>query len=72
MPHTHLEMALVIAERIRAALATVHVAPLRHPVTASFGVAGLRPHENGDAFLQRIDKALYEAKRSGRNRVVIS
>jgi PleD family two-component response regulator len=41
-------------------------------MTASFGVAEFAPAESGEEFLQRIDKALYAAKESGRDRVVIS
>lgn len=39
-------------------------------VTASFGVAQLRDSETADQLLGRADKALYAAKRRGRNQVV--
>ena len=41
-------------------------------VTLSIGVTSLHPGENitQSALLERADKALYEAKNSGRNRVV--
>lgn len=70
MPHTSLEQALVVAERIRAALAGTLIEPLPTSVTASCGVAEFAPGEQADALLRRVDKALYEAKQSGRNRVV--
>ena len=70
MPHTDLEQAVAVADRVRAALAGCHIEPLPDPVTASFGVAELAAGEQGDALLGRADGALYEAKRSGRNRVV--
>jgi two-component system cell cycle response regulator len=42
-------------------------------VTASLGVATLGPGvATGEALLQSADEALYQAKRSGRNRVVMS
>jgi len=69
MPDTDLQNALVIAERIRQALAGCHIEPLPHSVTASFGVAETTAGEQGSALLRRADNALYEAKHSGRNRV---
>ena len=38
-------------------------------LTCSFGVAELRTGDSVDAMLSRVDLALYEAKRNGRNRV---
>lgn len=70
LPHTDLEHALAAAERIRTALAGCLIEPLRNPVTASFGVAEIASGEQGDALLRRADMALYQAKHSGRNRVV--
>lgn len=70
MPHTDLADALVIAERIRTTTAAVRIASMPHGVSESFGVAELSAGEEGTALMRRIDKALYEAKYSGRNRVV--
>jgi PleD family two-component response regulator len=41
-------------------------------VTASFGVAQRLPGEGGGDLLRRADAALYQAKREGRNRVVVA
>jgi diguanylate cyclase (GGDEF)-like protein len=41
-------------------------------VTSSFGIAEWEPGDNPDQLLRRADIALYEAKRSGRDRVVVS
>jgi diguanylate cyclase (GGDEF)-like protein len=70
MPHTDLAHGQAAAERIRRALAALRIEPLSQGVTASFGVAELAPGEDGVAFMRRIDSALYQAKHSGRNRVV--
>lgn len=46
---------------------------LRHPggsVTASFGVALLKPGESPDCWLTRADEALYRAKACGRDQIV--
>ena len=40
-------------------------------VTASFGVAELQSGEALDALIKRADDALYEAKQTGRNKVVV-
>jgi diguanylate cyclase (GGDEF)-like protein len=70
LPHTSLEYAIATANRIREAFAACRVEPLSNPVTASFGVVELAESEQGDALLRRADKALYEAKESGRNCVM--
>lgn len=46
---------------------------LKHPggqVTASFGVARLKPGESVDSWLARADGALYQAKETGRDKIV--
>lgn len=42
------------------------------PVTASFGLALLRPGETADQWLARADDALYRAKENGRDQVCIA
>jgi len=70
MPHTSLAQAALKAEQLRAALAAQIIEPLTEPVTSSFGVAELSPEEEGQSLLGRVDAALYQAKETGRNRVV--
>ncbi|WNL44625.1 sensor domain-containing diguanylate cyclase [Dyella sp. BiH032] len=68
LPGTPREAALVIAERIRR---TVQRAAWPHrPLTVSEGVAVVRPSaQSATEWLREADRALYEAKAAGRNRV---
>ena len=75
LPQMNLEAALARAERLRAGAEKLRfrgrAVELR--VTASIGVSFLLPGEKGvDAALSRADKALYSAKRAGRNRVAVA
>jgi diguanylate cyclase (GGDEF)-like protein/hemerythrin-like metal-binding protein len=67
-PMTTEEGAASLAEKLRSIMAATHLGP-REPITASFGVAELRPDDTVETLLQRADEALYRAKQSGRNRV---
>ncbi len=66
--------AMVAAERLRAAIAAlcVDVPSLTLHVTASIGVAELRPGEALEALVDRADRAMYTAKSGGRNQVAAS
>jgi len=72
MPHTNIEHAKAVAERIRITLAQEHLEPMTEPVTSSFGVAELTADETAESLLRRVDAALYQAKHTGRNKVVES
>ena len=75
MPDTDGETAGIVAERLRAFIAEQ---PFRLEdkgkplaVTVSIGVSSSRgADETAESMLERADKALYEAKHAGRNRVV--
>jgi diguanylate cyclase (GGDEF)-like protein len=62
------------AEKLRARLTgePVEAGGVRHTLTGSFGVATLRAGESVDAWIERADRACLEAKRSGRDRVVVA
>lgn len=73
LPETSMEQALEAAERLRLAVAGASV-PIESGeilrFTVSLGVASLTAADGDiDAMLKRADAALYEAKKSGRNRV---
>lgn len=57
-----------MAERLRAALEKTTF-PHIGTVTVSIGVTSFIPGEDVDAFINRADEALYQAKERGRNRV---
>lgn len=64
--------ALRIAERIRMSIAAlIFNAPKGElQISASIGCATLRGDDDQDSLVQRADKALYQAKHGGRNRVI--
>jgi diguanylate cyclase (GGDEF)-like protein len=72
MPNARLDEALVSAERLREAIGQLHYPMLGEAitVTASFGVAEWQDGELSGELLARVDRALYQAKGDGRNRVV--
>jgi PleD family two-component response regulator len=45
--------------------------PQRFSVTCSFGVAPLEPSLEKDMIISNADKALYDAKKEGKNRVLL-
>ena len=75
MPETSLAGAVVVAERLRAAVADAPFIPQglsdRLPVTVSVGIAVTgEGSDTPDTLLKRADDALYAAKHAGRNRVI--
>ena len=73
LPETVAAHAIAVAERFQAELAETPIQweEKAIPVTISIGVASLiSTDDEFEALLKRADDALYEAKRTGRNRVV--
>jgi diguanylate cyclase (GGDEF)-like protein len=68
------ELAVQAAERVRASIEALRFESghLPEKVTISAGVALRQPGESLSALIARADRALYEAKRSGRNRVCVA
>ena len=72
LPRTGIEEAMLVAERIRAAVAASPVKTERAMIsmTASFGVTVIRPDDSTVSLFKRADEALRAAKEGGRNKVV--
>jgi diguanylate cyclase len=72
LPETPLESAEMLAERFRARIAQAPIAAgdAELQITVSLGVAELQHGDTPNTLLKRADEGLYEAKQSGRNRVV--
>ncbi|UHD17423.1 diguanylate cyclase [Thiocapsa bogorovii] len=74
LPDSDSTAALVVAERVRSMVAAK---PIRFGdkilhLTLSVGVASFRPDESIHHCIKAADKALYRAKRAGRDRVVVT
>lgn len=74
LPSTQMAEAMVVAERIRHDFEAMPIQCGEHSVqiTVSAGVTELMPSDSVSSALNRVDKALYSAKSSGRNRVCSS
>lgn len=70
LPETDLEGAYIVAEKIRTTICKEALTSEKLTITASFGVSIMNGKDTEDSFIARTDEALYEAKESGRNKVV--
>lgn len=75
MPDTSADVAAAVAERLRASIEgrafALRGSDLSLNVTASFGISSrIASIETPEQLMKHADRALYEAKNSGRNRVV--
>lgn len=73
LPETPINVALTVAERIRKLIENTHMIgefPGEINITISLGVTCLSSKDNSfDQLFKRADKALYQAKETGRNKV---
>jgi len=70
-PDTDIAGARVFAERLRANIECSHDGA-DVPVTASMGLSAVGPGMTAEEAFERADKALYESKEKGRNRITVS
>lgn len=69
LPNTDADEAVQVAERLRQQISAIQNP--HAPITASFGVSTYRPGSTPAILLYEADSALYQAKQSGRNCVVL-
>ncbi len=76
LPYTHIDEAKIVGERLRKTIEESNI-PINCEdtetssikVTISMGIAEFNNTETGEELFERADKALYEAKTTGRNRI---
>lgn len=73
LPNTSLVEARTLIDTVRSSFAALrHYGPAgMFSVTLSAGIAGYPQHRSQIGMMQAADQALYQAKREGRNRVVV-
>ncbi|MGB0562460.1 MAG: ammonium transporter [Spirulinaceae cyanobacterium] len=71
LPDTYMDTAQVIAESLRQAIESLSLEQGDRPftLTVSIGATELREGDTLNQMIKRADKALYQAKKMGRNRV---
>jgi diguanylate cyclase (GGDEF)-like protein len=71
---THINDAHTITQKIREAIEKNEGLKKRvgYNITASFGLTACNEYDNIDTAISRVDKAMYEAKQHGKNRVVLA
>lgn len=72
LPETTADAAVLLAERLRAGFSAQRLLGEAHQSTISIGVAQYQAGESEHAFIHRADEATYEAKRRGKNCVVVA
>ena len=77
MPSTNLEIAKTIAQRVHAGISQspfpISAEPGNAKITVSIGLTEMKPKtDTPSSLLQRSDQALYQAKTTGRNKIVVA
>jgi diguanylate cyclase (GGDEF)-like protein/PAS domain S-box-containing protein len=71
LPETHLQDAEELLNRLRVAIANRVIPEIGRSITLSFGLTAFAKSDSRDDLIGRVDRALYTAKETGRNRVAI-
>jgi len=71
LPETSINETLKIANKLRENIEAYQLDNITLPITVSIGIVEFLPNKNSkDDFVKNVDIALYEAKRTGKNKVV--
>lgn len=70
-PDTPATAAATIIRKLQHSIRQASMTEKIH-ITLSFGIASLQAHESAEDQLRRADNALYEAKRQGRDRMIVA
>jgi len=71
LPETSVEKSLTFVENVRDSIEkAIFSEVIETPITCSFGVTQVKENDTQDTVLKRIDLALYEAKNTGRNKII--
>jgi diguanylate cyclase (GGDEF)-like protein/PAS domain S-box-containing protein len=68
LPHTELEQAYELAQKLRKKIKKYEFSMVGHK-TASFGISAMRANTTVEQIVDEADKALYEAKAAGRDAI---
>ncbi len=71
LPDTDIDQSEKVADRMRRNFAEADILPDGKAVTASFGVTTSYEGETLESFYRRMDSALYTAKGTGKNQVIL-
>lgn len=68
LPQTDIDDAVILAENLRREIESFDFYKIKH-CTASFGVSSFTDNDSIQSLVKRADTALYDAKKSGKNKV---
>ena len=71
LPETDINGAKIVAEKVRNAIFEKTLTEKNLNITASFGITVMNDKDTEESIIIRADKALYDAKKNGRNKVVV-
>lgn len=72
LPETTSDGAIIVAEKIRKVIESISFTNKDIKVTSSFGISLMKKDDTEKELISRADKALYQAKESGKNKVITS